>query len=360
MTPAPNLSPLAAMLLSVAHAIAPNKDKLWLEDMQLEAAFVPNKLRFAFSALKLALSFRWKTLKHNRPAALAFTSVALAALATLLFVPRLFVNQPTTNVAMTAPDTYETTSEYLEDAAAERGITAEAQAGGPAAEAPTQDAVAEAGPEVQEPIATVSPPAAITPAPQLEPRAEAAEPTDTSGEEASGDINQESLALEPAIPDEATVPIETTVPIEATAPSASSEPTPDAAAQADEAMSNSVATIAEAANPSNEENEAQAKQRNIPAPPTPSADTVVLSTQVRNPTVTLEAKESALLTIYSGSDFAGNPRIHRYLEPGEVLTLTIPFSLYTNNAAALSVTVDGSSFSLAETNTEQFRVFNRP
>jgi hypothetical protein len=43
-----------------------------------------------------------------------------------------------------------------------------------------------------------------------------------------------------------------------------------------------------------------------------------------------------------------------------VLTLTIPFSLYTNNAAALSVTVDGSSFSLAETNTEQFRVFNRP
>jgi hypothetical protein len=91
MTPSPSLSPLALLLLNLAQFVAPKDDKFWIGDMRLEAPFVPHKLQFAFSALGLAFKFRWKVLKH-RPATLAFASMAVAAVATLLFVPRIFNN----------------------------------------------------------------------------------------------------------------------------------------------------------------------------------------------------------------------------------------------------------------------------
>jgi hypothetical protein len=317
MTPSSRLPFFAAVLLSAAHALAPAKDKLWIEDMRLEAAFIPGKARFALSALGLALKFRWEVLK-TRPVTLAFASVAVAAVATLLFVPRIFDNAPTNTASMSAPSSYETASEYAQDAAESRGIIADAQMGEPNPEntQPAPDAVAEI------PAAPTSPSTAITPTPD------------------SVDTASPPLAAVPA-------PAE---------PSATVPATEDAITEQ--------ATLGEAGNEldaattlSRVEDSAE---QSPPAPLTPLPETTVVSTPVRTSEVILAATGKTLLTIYSGSDFAGNPRVHRYLETGETLTLGIPFSLYTDNAAAITVTVGDSSFALSDKAEEQFRVFTKP
>jgi hypothetical protein len=385
MTPSPSLSPLASLLLSLAHFIAPKEDKLWIGDMRLEAAFVPNTLQFALSALFLALRFRWNAVRQNRTATLAFASTALAALAVLLFVPRLFNNPPITDgtiSGVTNSESYEETSAYLEDVAAQRGISADAQGTTPAADAPTpqtaaptQDTVAEAPPVVQEPLtdtattnvaptqsgdgtgaevpltateeplAVVPPPAAITPAPSTEATTDAASAT----------LNQEPIATVPTPAEESA---DATVPIASSSASPTDTTTPENEAVSSSSNGAAPDTLSEASE--FDETSARTKLATLPAPITPSADTTVLSTQVKGDSVVLESTDEALLTLYRNSDFAGSPRIHRYLEAGETLTFGIPFSLYTNDASAITVTMDGSSFVLSEDSEEQFRVFTKP
>lgn len=363
MTPSPSLSPLASLLLSLAHIVAPKKDKLWIGDMRLEAAFASNKLQFALSALGLACKFRWEAIRQNRTATLAFASTALAALAVLLFVPRMFNNPPTANGSMSAPSSYEETSAYLEDVAAQRGISADAQepqaeetvvpqtsetapqANTTTAEAVIQEAVAEvpAVPNAPEPLAAVPPPAAITPA-----------PTESAADVASATLSQESAT-------ELSTPTEPSVDAAASPVESSSESSIETTPPESESASNQAATpdtLSEASE--DDETGTQAKVAAMPTPITPSADTIVLSTQVKGDSVTLESTSEALLTLYRNSDFAGSPRIHRYLEAGETLTFGIPFSLYTDDASAITVTVDGSSFALSEDNEEQFRIFTKP
>jgi hypothetical protein len=404
MTPSPSLSPLASLLLSLAHWVAPKDDKVWIGDMRLEAVFVPNKLQFALSALGLALRFRWGVLKH-RPATLAFASMAVAAVATLLFVPRMLNNPPTANGAMspvTNSDSYEATSEYLQDAAAERGVTADAQAAQPeeavteaavpqtletaaqanttpAAEAAAGDAAAEVPATPQEPLA---------PADQVQTQlgndAGAEVPAVPNPPEAL-EVVPPSAAItssEPTTAESTTDTVATTLSQEPTAampaPTEQGGDTPVAAeseAPTDTTSESSTATVGEAASSSSnqattpstssaaselDETSTHARLAPIPAPLTPSADTIVLSTQVRGDSVTLESTGTALLTIYRNSDFAGSPRIHRYLEAGETLIFGIPFSLYTDDASAITVTVDGSSFALSRDSQEQFRVFTKP
>jgi hypothetical protein len=390
MTPSPSLSPLALLLLSLARFIAPKNDKLWIGDMRLEAAFVPDKLRFALSALGLALKFRWEAIRQNRTATLAFASTALAALAVLLFVPRMFNNPSKTNAAMSAPSSYEGTSEYLEQAAVDRGISADAQEAAPAAEAPapqttapTQDAVAEAPLTVQEPLANIAPTdvvptpsgdgtvAEVPPAPNASeplaavppPAAINPAPDPQSTDTASVTLNQEPMAAVPAPTEEsadATLLTDSSSESSIETTSSESESGDATVAEAANSSSNQAASDTLSGASELDETSARTKLTVIPAPITPSTDTVVLSTQVRGDSVVLESTGEALLTLYRNSDFAGSPRIHRYLEAGETLTFGIPFSLYTNDASAITVTVDGSSFALSENDEEQFRVFTKP
>jgi hypothetical protein len=378
MTPSPSLSPLASLLLSLAHWVAPKDDKVWIGDMRLEAVFVPNKLEFALSALGLALRFRWGVLKH-RPATLAFASMAVAALATLLFVPRMLNNPPTANGAMnpvTNSDSYEATSEYLQDAAAERGVTADAQAAQPeeavteaavpqtletaaqanatpAAEAAAGDAAAEvpAVPNPPEALEVVPPSAAIT----------SSEPTtaESTTDTVATTLSQEPTAAMPAPTEQGgdtPVAAESEAPTDTTSESSTATVGEAASSSSNQATTPSTSSAASEL----DETSTHARLAPIPAPLTPSADTIVLSTQVRGDSVTLESTGTALLTIYRNSDFAGSPRIHRYLEAGETLIFGIPFSLYTDDASAITVTVDGSSFALSRDSQEQFRVFTKP
>jgi hypothetical protein len=279
-----------------------------------------------------------------------------------------------------APDSYETTSEYLQNAAAERGVSADAQESvttgdtattqaatpaepsqgdaGTVAEVPTteqatvpasptdttslesQTAEVAPTPNATEPLAVVPPPAAITPAPSTEAT------TDT----ASATLGQDSTA---------TVPETTEPSIGANAP-ASSEAVETPLLESETASTSNTPSPTPDTPPQTGEAEAQTKLAAIPAPLTPSAHTVVLTTQVRGDSVMLNATDEALLTIYRNSDFAGSPRIHRYLESGETLTFGIPFSLYTDDASAITVMVDGSSSPLSENSEEQFRVFTKP
>ncbi len=476
------MNPFALMMLNLACALAPKEGKVWLQDMRLEAAFVPDKLRFALAALGLALKFRFAAWKLNRPVGIAFASVAVAALATVLFVPRLMGNQNTSNAAMSLPVP---SSESVQDIAAQRGISADAQVTVPAetetatqAEAetaqpqtqsqpgviaevqPTQtaepalesetfdqattqdgagavaetapledtqtdtlgqsqeaDAVAEvqATPEAAIDSATATLPAtedAETPSPQTEAEIAArAETQDPAGEVAEAPLAAvpppaaitptEPLAQEPlaALP----APTETISPnTDAASASEATTTTADAVPNADESANSSSAYIPEptestSALPSDQATAnkevleegrdssadaaasseiapgtintapsataSAAKQTPVvtaPAPKTPSADTVVITTEVEGDSVVLELTGDALLTMYRDSDFAGTPRIHRYVKASDTFTFNVPFSLYTDNASGIKVTMDGSSFTLSEENEEQYRVFTKP
>ena len=375
MTPSPSLSLLASLLLSLAHALAPKEDKFWIGDMRLEAPFVPNQFQFAFSALLLALKFRWKELRQNRPGTLAFASVTVAALATLLFVPRLFNNPPIANDAMSAaPGSYETTSEYLQGAAADRGLSADAQIAEPGVvtvqtetttpsanaapatelESSGDETVTEVPSATDEPIVTQSGEGfiaeALPPPEASEPLAIPPPPVATAPEQGAMDVTSATSPAEQSL--DASVPIEAQSP----ATTATESAAPDDLS-AGSSLNQAPDTLSQ-----NEVGEtgAGAELAALPPPLTPSANTTVLSTQVREDSISLNATDAALLTIYRNSDFAGSPRIHRYVEAGETLTFGIPFSLYTDNASAITVTVDGSSFALGEEDEEQFRVFTKP
>jgi hypothetical protein len=105
---------------------------------------------------------------------------------------------------------------------------------------------------------------------------------------------------------------------------------------------------------------ASAKQPAIPAPATPSVDTQVISTLVRGESVVIEVEADALLTMYRDTNFSGSPRINRYVTQGETFTANVPFSLYTDNAAAIKITADGKTLTLGEASEEQFRIFSKP
>jgi hypothetical protein len=131
------MSSFIKALLNFAHAVAPHKDRLWLEDMRYEAAFIPNKFSWGLSALGLALRWRLAQMFSHGPSRLAFTSVAVAAVATLLIVPNLNPKTKTTPASVavpspsiiapeqTAAESETASSSYAEDASISR--SAEAQ-----------------------------------------------------------------------------------------------------------------------------------------------------------------------------------------------------------------------------------------
>ncbi|MGL4610901.1 MAG: hypothetical protein ACRCYY_14695 [Trueperaceae bacterium] len=342
MIPVP-VPPFASFLLALAHVVAPHDDKIWLEDMRLEAPFVPNKLSFAFAALRLALGFRWRVLK-SRPVTLAFASATFAALAAFLFVPRLFSTAPTTSATMT-PVPYETVSEtdkQLEQATQpQQGVLAERVTEPP--EDAALSAVAEAPADIPVPAAP-TPPAA-----RAESEASATvEEAMPSAELPSADLLNEDLHSEElqsqelqrmsetsAVGSSPSTTLETSTKIE----TRRKIETPSAAP--------AFTTLAETTDVP-------------PAPLAPSPDNAVLSSPVRESHVTLEALETTLLTLYNDSNFSGDPGLHRFVETGEVLRFDIPFSLYTENASAIRATTDGTSFTLSEKREPQFRIFAKP
>jgi hypothetical protein len=92
-------------LLNFAHAIAPRDTKLWLEDMRHEAEFIPNKLSWSLSALGMALRWRLTQIFTPAPSRLAFASLAVAAIATLLIVPNLKNKTVPSSVTQSSPIT---------------------------------------------------------------------------------------------------------------------------------------------------------------------------------------------------------------------------------------------------------------
>jgi hypothetical protein len=368
------MNALASLLLNAAHAVAPKQDKLWIGDMRLEAPFVPNKLRFALAALGLAFKFRFAALKANRPVGIAFASAALAAVATLLFVPRLFGDEPATTAAMSPlPDA---AYESVQDIAAERGYSAEAQVGvAPpgsvdtvvpeagilqaqvptgAAEATTlQEADEEASDLAQESLTRVSPPSEDAPAEST--AAETPSPVAAAEPALEEPLAQEPLA---AVPPPAAITVPETV---QESNSGASVTTPlDLAVPDEETTVDSLEPANNAAAETETASATQAAPATLPTPATPDVDTEVISTQVKGESVAIEVQADALLTLYRNTDFSGVPRAHRYVTEGETFTANVPFSLHTDNAAAIQVTVDGERFSLGEDSEEQFRIFSKP
>ncbi len=357
------MNPFISLLLTLAQALAPKADKLWLADMRLEAAFVPNKLRFALAALGLAFRFRFTSLRLNRPVGFAFGSVALAALA-ILFVPRLFSN----NTALYTQPT--PASESVQDMAEERGYSAEAQTGLPEAmgattpaEAPidlaTQADMAEVPAEgatdsakatdlaqATTPEAQSSQPLATAPTEQEPASVTAAESIDAPLPSLARIEPNEPLAQEPlAIPPPAAMTVPAT-------PQSENAVTPQSPAEEQDRA----ASVGLEPNP--ETNTETAVRP--PTPATPGVDTEVISTQVTGVSVLIEVQSDALLTLYRDTNFSGSPRLNRYVTRGETFTANAPFSLYTDNAAAIKITLDDESYSLGKTNEEQFRIFSKP
>jgi hypothetical protein len=382
------INPLASLLFSLAHALAPKADRLWIGDMRLEAAFVPNKLSFAFAALGLAFKFRFAALKLNRPVGIAFASFAVAAVATFLVVPNLFGSDGTTNAAMSGNPT--ASYESVQDIAEERGYSAAAQDELPAAA--QEDVVADAAQDTPEPPVTASVPAPTdaeetapepqqAAAPQSESAAEVA-PTDTNSSAASE--AQAATEVDIPVPDLARASPETEEPAlaqgiaEVAPPAAATLPAPAATppaitpnedssvatgAAVEQGVAESLGLEPPTANgtlsivtPEAE----QAKTSAVPAPRTPDVDTQVISTLVRGQNVEIRVVTDALLTLYRDTNFSGSPRLNRYVTAGETFTANVPFSLYTNNAAAITITADGNSLVLGEENEEQFRIFSKP
>ncbi len=154
---------LAQTLLNLAFSIAPRQDRVWLEDMRYEAAFIENPLSWSFSALGLAL--RWR-LAHilATPSQMAFASVAMAAVAAILILPNMTSKvTPANSVALPTPQSPTVTAEspdtYIDpslsrsaeaqDVPAENGSAAYSEPLPPTLPAPSQ-AITEA--ELPEPI----------------------------------------------------------------------------------------------------------------------------------------------------------------------------------------------------------------
>ncbi len=353
------MNPLILLLLNVAHAVAPKSDKLWLNDMRLEARFVQNKLRFALAALGLACKFRFTALRLNRPVGIAFASVALAALATFLVVPRLFVEDTTTAAMSPLPNT---NYESVQDLAEERGYSAAAQDAAEI-EAETQTAQAAIEPATTDTATTDTAQDVVAEAVEettslarVSPQAEVpAESSDSS-------VAEVPAPLATITPPE---PLESAIP-------ASPVPPPAETSPVDAAATNSTDTLSQAS-PSEDavlldsevseattEQSATATLPTLPEPATPSVDAAVISTQVKGESVNIEVVADTLLTLYRDTNFSGSPRTHRYVTAGESFVANVPFSLYTNNAAAIKVTLDGESYNLGEENEEQFRIFSKP
>lgn len=385
------MSPFASLLFSFAHAVAPRQDKIWIGDMRLEAAFVPNKLGFAFAALGLAFKFRFATLKLSRPAGIAFASVALAAVATFLVVPGLFGNQPTANATMSSLPGG--ASESAQDIAESRGYVTEAQAETPEPTSPETSAPPAGG--------TLEQQTATAPSAQ-ETVAEATAPQDANAEttlsqeslarvspdqEAASQSTDTAVAEVPTAPAAAITPSEPSAqePLAAVPPAPAVTASPDAASSVAEsdttltdAPTNSanVSTpeeqgAAEAATPDGTNaaspaaetpnaKEATALAKPVPPPATPAVDTQVISTLIRGESVVIDIQADALLTLYRDTNFSGSPRLNRYVTPGETFTANVPFSLYTDNAAAIQITADGKTLTLGKENEEQFRIFSKP
>jgi hypothetical protein len=364
------MNPLASLLLSFAHALAPKADKVWIADMRLEAAFVPNKLSFALSALGLACKFRFAALRMNRPVGLAFASVALAAVATFLVVPNLFGTNDAATAAMSSPPS--ASYEEVQDIAESRGYSADAQE--TALEEPvTQDAVA----DVVAP-GTVAEAESTDLAQATEPQAPAPQTTQTSPQNSTPEtVAQPATELEPdlaRVSPEATPMAEPAPPPAAiTPPEQPAIPAPATTAESaafgeqdndEQAVSNSSGLGSEnttangafsAVTP-----EAEEPITSVPDPRTPDVDTDVISTLVRGQSVEIKVTANALLTLYRDTNFSGSPRLNRYVTAGETFTANVPFSLYTDNASAISITADGNTLTLGGEDEEQFRIFSKP
>jgi hypothetical protein len=374
------MTPLASLLLNLAYAVAPKQDKVWLNDMRLEAPFVAGKLRFAFAALGLAFKFRFTTLKLNRPMGIAFASVAVAALATILFVPRFMLQQDTTNATMSSLPT--TASEAAQDIALERGYSAEAQDGlfeapPTQAEVPPADGVLD---QAQAPALPAAEPQ-NTDLARVSPDQEETTATTQSAEATVAEVPPpaaaapvEPLAQEPLAPvpsPQATTPAITSATgasveegeASPDAPATDSAYLPETDAMKPDGVLESATTQGNTpTSPATQDSSeaASAKQPAIPAPATPSVDTQVISTLVRGESVVIEVEADALLTMYRDTNFSGSPRINRYVTQGETFTANVPFSLYTDNAAAIKITADGKTLTLGEASEEQFRIFSKP
>jgi hypothetical protein len=352
------LSPIAALLLKAAHAIAPKQDKVWLEDMRLEAPFVPNQLSFALAGLKLAFAFRMGTWRLNTPLGITFASFALAALAALLFVPRVFLNQPATNATMSMPASEAaSSSESVQDIATERGISADAQQVVP----PAPNAAITSLPEPQVEAATPEAQGTL----QATDPAQVVPQTASDAAEVPQDPEQESLAQAANdVPEPlAAVPVPLPTPTSASNATDQLDETSGPTSPAESAATATSSSTEVPASPEPIPDVATAKQpatASVPTPTTPSANSTVLTTQVKEVSVKLEVVTDAFLTVYNGSDFSGTPRVNRQVTSRESFTFNVPFSLYIDKASALRVTADDSSFTLGETNEEQYRVFTKP
>ncbi len=119
------MNPLAQALLNLAFSIAPRQNRVWLEDMRYEAAFIDNPLSWSLSALGLAL--RWR-LAHimATPTQMAFASVAMAAVAAILILPNM-TNKvaPANSAAFPTPQSPTITAESPDSSSISR--SAEAQ-----------------------------------------------------------------------------------------------------------------------------------------------------------------------------------------------------------------------------------------
>lgn len=358
------MNPFVSLLLNLAHALAPKNDKLWIGDMQLEAPFVPNKLRFAFAALALAFKFRFAAMK-TRPVGIAFATAALAAVASIFVIPNVFRGNDTTQAAMTpVPNA---SYEEVQDVAEERGYVAEAQVGTvdsassvqaqtnstvpPAETEAPEDTVAQAVDNVEE-VARVAPEA------EAESSNADAAVANVPAAETLEPATPEPLAAIPA-PEEIQTPVAPELATPAITPNATAETTPATEEMsAGETLGLGSGTFADTT--TTEATLGQDTITGIPAPATPAVDTEVISTQIKGESVTIEVVADTLLTLYRDTNFSGSPRTHGYVKSGETFTANVPFSLHTNNAAAIKITADGESYSLGEEGEEQFRIFSKP
>jgi hypothetical protein len=398
------MNPLTSLILMFAQALAPKADRVWISDMRLEAAFVPNKLSFAFAALGLAFKFRVAALRVNRPVGIAFASVALAAVATFLVVPNLFGND-TTNATMSGNPN--SSYESVQDIAEERGYSAAAQDQLPAAASPTapDDIVADAAQTASEPAAsgenlylqpetTAQSVAATTPQAGTVAPAEAAPepqqattPQSDTAEIAVPDLARvspeaetsptnanESIAEVPALPAEpapqeplaqeplAQAPLAMPTPAPAITPAteADSSVATGAASSDERSVADRLGLKPPTENGALSIDTPEEEPVAVPAPRTPDVDTNVISTLVRGGSVEIKVVADTLLTLYRDTNFSGSPRLNRYVTPGETFTANTPFSLYTDNAAAIEITADGKTLILGEESEEQFRIFSKP
>lgn len=129
---------LAQTFLNLAFSITPHKDRVWLEDMRYEAAFIQHPLTWSLSALSLAL--RWR-LAHilQTPSQIAFASVTVAAIATMVIVPNL-LRSKTAPVTTALPSSTAASQETAADAYIDPSVSRYAEAQDVPAENPQADA----------------------------------------------------------------------------------------------------------------------------------------------------------------------------------------------------------------------------